>query len=603
MRLPWRLGRLVLEFMGFSSFVLKTDERVERFSHHKWAGLIFFVGLFLFLAILYFCFCFAPRSYYDIYQNDLPLAAQFLGFGSWVQSGIYLGLAAISLGLAIASLVILKKHGRLTSAKMTGFYVYVGCLLMVSYLFILKVNTQVGHMDWCVWNYYDDGNTDFRPGHWTVILDIFRHGSVEEMPVVNGAYWYGNQYYQNKFWHYLMAYWMKFNGLFINVGNAQTADAIRHSFAFTETEDVLFETIRIPVAYIGCCTLIMVPKLAGKFHVKGTTLTIAMACFAFTPMLIALPAYLNNDSLAFFFSELALYYALEWYDTYSWKSIVLIAVTLGLGMATKFNVGVLSVPIAALFVYDLIGLYQKKEGGFTEKFVSHPYRTFWLQILVFAVIVFPLGLFFAIYNNAKWGIPFGFVWDNGHDSSIYISPDAYPWPLRFLIFPAPDMFFSLWFLPFRRGVKGNYYDVWGTQDFNVWTGFFKTTLFNGANFGDYAIGSNPYLIAGGAIIYSIGFIIAMFALVYIWWYVVNWIRGHHKIVHDFSFYALLSLAVVEAVSYIYFNDRYPYNCTMYARYIVMFYFPLYFALGHGVVKAKRYLAFLSYRKRNLSKSA
>jgi hypothetical protein len=582
--------------MGFQNWIYNIDDKLTRFAKWKRRYLVLFPSLFLLISILYYAFCFSPRSYSDVYANSGDMFKNFCGFGSLTQAILFLVLLFLVLAFSIVYLVILHKGKRLNGHKWGVFFVFLLSVFILCVNFALKANAQVGHTDWCPFDFYDSGNTAYRPGHWGVILDIFRHGTIEDFPKVNGSYWYDNQYYQNKLWHYLLAYFMRFNSLFIQVGDQWTADALTYNYAFTETEDVLMETTRIPVIFIGMATSIMSLRLIEKFHISGVREALVMGLFAFTPLFIMLPAYYNNDSLSFLFALIALYYTLDWHETFSWRSIILIALGIGLGMATKFNVGVMALPVAGVFLYELIRLYAKKEGGFAGVFKEHPYRRFWLQILVFVVIVFPLGLFFSVYQYKVYGIPLFYVWDNGTGTSIYINPEKYNAFIRFFIYPAPDMFFSLFLKPFRQGTVGNYYDVWGTQDFNIWTGFFQSTVFNAANMDDYPAYETWYLLTGAAILYSIFFLLSLYLLASLLVFVVNCFRGKFKGWFSFRFYFLLGIAVTEILSFIYFNWRYPHSCTYHARYILEFFFPLYLALAEALRRGYVYAKFLRLKR-------
>lgn len=583
--------------MKFSLLCLKLDDALARFRAKKAFRWILYPALLLFVYVLYFAFCFSPKSYYEVYASFGGILQGYCGFGSLAQLIIYYVLLLLSLVFGVLYLLSLRKAGRLDGHKVGVFFVFLLSALSLSFLFTLKANTQVGHVDWCLWNYYDDTNTGYRPGHWTVIMDIFHNGSVEEFPMVNGQYWYDNQYYQNKFWHYLIAYFMRFNALFVHVGDTATADAVIHGFIYSETEDVLMEMNRIAIAYIAILSAIMALKLLEKLRLRGSRLSIAMGLYAITPIVFILPSNLNNDSLELLFSQLALYFALAWHEKHSYKNIILVALMLGCGMATKLNAGVVAFPIAVLFLYELIGLYRKKEGGFAGDFPHHPYRNFWLEILVFAVIVFPLGLFFTFYNHFAYGMPLGYVWDNGPDSAIYINPSAYNPFLRYFLFPAPDLFFSIWSQPFRNN------DVWGMQDFNIWTGFLKTSITNGANLGDYPDALNPAVWVGGYLLYIIMFVLAMFGFAFFIFYVIRTLRGRERGFKGFAFYAFLVLALSELVSYVYFNWEYPYSCTMHARYIILFYLPLYAMLAEAFHRCSAFIALLRYRQKQRRLSA
>jgi hypothetical protein len=575
--------------MSLSNIVTKLDERLETLGKKKGFYFVFFPLLFIFLYALYFIFCFSPKSYYEVYQDSsISLAKDYLGFGSYAQMIVYFVLLILFWVFLLIYQHLLKKNGRLTNEKLSIIFVILSSSLVVSYVFTLKANAQIGHTDWCMWDYYTDNDNSYRPGHWHVILDIFRTGKLPDPPLVNGEWYYNNQYYQNKLYHLLSAYFMRFNSLFINVGGANTVDATLHSFVYTETEDVLMETTRILCSFYGVSMMVMARHLFKKFNLKEARLSIATFLFVFTPMFIILAGSMNNDCLALLFALWAVYFTIEYKEKKKWSSIIMIGVTLGLGMATKFNVGVIAIYIAGVFLFMMIQLYQKKKEGIYGVY-PHPYRTFWLQILVFAAIVFPLGLFFTVYNYVKYQIPFGFIMLNPVTSPVFVNQDFYNLFLRFFVFPAPDMFFSIFTCPYRYLDSGVLIDVWGHQDFNIWTGLFKTTIFGEANFYDYPDASRIPLLIFAYLLYAVAFILCISLIVYGIIYIVKAIRGKKKGVMNFNFASLICIAFFEIVSYMYFNYKYPFTCTMNSRYVVFLFIPLYAAMASMLRRGYVYL--------------
>jgi hypothetical protein len=583
--------------------MLKVDDHLTRFFAWKWHLFVLLPGLFLLISLLYYAFCFSSRSYAEVYQGSASWLSDYCGFASLGQGIAFFVLVILLLAFAIALLVVLKKAGRLNGRKWGIFFAFLLATSSFSLTFALKANANFGHIDWCLWNSYADGSGNSSAGHWGVILDIFRHGTLADFPKdSSGNYLFNNQYYQNKLWHYLMAYFMRFNGLFIHVGDAITADASANGFAFTETENALMETIRIPVSFIGIWTAIALVRLLEKLGAHDNVEAVAMGLFACTPIFTMLPSELNNDSLSFLLTILALYWTLEWHQHFSWHAIILIAFDLGLAMAAKFNAGVMALPIAGVFLYELIRLYQKKEAGFAGAFKEHPYRNFWLQIASFVVIVFPLGLFFTVIQNKLYGIPYFYVWYYGVEARNYVSPEVYNPFIRFFIYPAPDMFFSIFPKFFRSGSTYPYNDPWGGQDFNIWTGFFKSALFNSGDLDSYPSAKTPLLMTGAITLYVLAFLLSIFGLVYGVFFLVRLFRGKRRSALTFRFFLLLGIAVTEIISYIYFNFAYPFSCTSNCRYILEFFFPLYLFWATGLHRAKDFCSLkMKYHRQKSTK--
>lgn len=551
----------------------KIDDALTGFAHKKWRYWVIFPGLLLLLYLVYFIFCFVPYSYSDIYASGSTIDS-LLGVRSYVSAIVFISLSLLLIIALILSLIFLKKQGRLTSGKITVFFIIQYGILITLFTFLVKANTSLGHSDWCVFDYYTANDSAYRPGHWKVILDIFRSGLLPDPPVVNGSYWFENQYYQNKFFHLAMGYFMRWNGLFVNVGSAITPDAAANAYSFTETEYVLMEMNRILQVYFGLLMPIFFAKLIKTLGFEGKRVSLTMGLFLAIPMILLLPLFLNNDLLAFDFTLLALIYALKWHQNPTYRNIVFSGLAMGLGMATKFSVGMMAFVIGPLFLYDLGRIYQKKDQAFLSRYAKHPYWNLYGQFACFAAIVFPLGLFFTIFNNLQYGIPLGYVWDNGHNARIFVNEEYYNAFLRYVLFPAPDMFFSIAPLLYRQGSAGAYFDVWGTQDFNIWTGFFKSALFNGANFFDYEMFHAWYYQVIFYTISVVYFLLAIYIVFSAYFYLGKIIKAKGKGYASERTLFLALLSLVEILSYLYFNFRYPYTCTMHARYILPFFVPL-----------------------------
>jgi hypothetical protein len=519
-------------------------------SKKKWRFAITLPLLFLFLVLLYFSFCYQEGVYSGStgFKSDaaLTIAIVFLvGF-----------VIAI-----IAYFTVMGIEKKLTANRLAFCFVLLSCAVLLFFGGIRMMNNNVWKHDWSVY---------YNSGHWDVIYEIFNTGKWPDVSLVSQAY-------QPKLWHTCMALFMKFMSWFmpIPVNNAVPADAVMNFPLYTQYEYNLMESTRIMITYVGILTIYLGYRIFKEMDLKGPSLVIATALLCCTPVFWYLPFYANNDSFALFFAFLALYFALRYRHTHAWGDIIVTALAIGLGMECKLNAGLVAVPVAFIFLCELLRIYKKDE----TKTLLEPKevrRRFWLQILVFAVIVFPLGLAWSIYAKLKFNEPFGYVMDLEHDlqGNYYQNwmhiEESNPF-LRFLAYPSPDLFFgTIW------NMRGN--AVWGKQDFNIWTAFLKTALWGE---GTPAFNTTTTTYALCEIVYYLAIFVGILFLLSILYFAIRAIL-RKRLSNPFLAGLLGFFFLAQAFSYAYFAYRYPVGCSMNARYAMLLFIPLYAILAEGL---------------------
>ncbi|MBR4811908.1 MAG: phospholipid carrier-dependent glycosyltransferase, partial [Bacilli bacterium] len=358
-----------------------------------------------------------------------------------------------------------------------------------------------------------------------------------------------------------------------------------HFGEFTLFDYTAFETARIFLSFQGIITLYFAYKVIVELGLNKRVSIIGSFILFFTPAFWFISAYKNNDSLSLLFSFAALYAAIRYHKTRSYVPLVATALCIGLGMETKLSTVVVAFPVAAIFLIDLIGLFRK--DGKWVKADNKELIKFIIQMGVFAVIVFPLGLFFEIYAKVKYDRPIAYVWDlvgiYGTDYFMYIDPEIYPMWARLFIFPSPDLFYHITNVRSAAGSPQDYY--WGTIDFNCWTAFLKTGLFSEGDIrwmadsmGEF---KNPFwilvsLVYTFSIMTGIAFVIG--GVFFIVKKIISLVKGE-KQQNDFVFYFLVVTFFSSAISYMAFCMRYPVGCTMNARYAMLLYLPIGLTVG------------------------
>lgn len=191
-------------------------------------------------------------------------------------------------------------------------------------------------------------------------------------------------------------------------------------------------------------------KILKEFDIDGLPLWLATALLSFHPVLNYLSISITNDPLSLMLTVWAVYFAVRWYKEPTVKSIVGVALCVGLGMMTKLTVALIAPPIALLFV---VKFFKDKQ------YISHL-----KQFGIFSVICFPLGLFWSVRNWWLFKTPVTYVQSLTEKSGQYIG--GYSNAQRFGLPPFSD---------FTR-VDSSWSR--GTADHNLWSQTLRTSLFD-----------------------------------------------------------------------------------------------------------------------------
>ena len=546
----------------FKEHFTKFDEMLCSFFKKKWAPFVIWPVAVLLMYAIYFLF---------VYQQEMYGKIGFNGQASRVIFVIALVLYEL---FTVGYFVLAAVYGKLTTRKAVFLFFMMSAGLVLPFTMARTYNDGSYTHDYGVFGDY---------GHWAIIYDIYKTGKIPAVDL-------GSQYYQPKLYHAAIAFFMRINSVLLP--HFQGSEAIvpnvassAHFGEFTLFDYTAFETARIFLSFQGIITLYFAYKVIVELGLNKRVSIIGSFLLFFTPAFWFISAYKNNDSLSLLFSFAALYAAIRYHKTRSYVPLVATALCIGLGMETKLSTVVVAFPVAAIFLIDLLGLFRK--DGKWVKANNKELIKFIIQMGVFAVIVFPLGLFFEIYAKMKYDRPIAYVWDlvgiYGTDYFMYIDPEIYPMWARLFIFPSPDLFYHITNVRSAAGSPQDYY--WGTIDFNCWTAFLKTGLFSegdirwmAESMGEF---KNPFWILVSlaytfSIMTGIAFVIG--GVFFIVKKIISLVKGE-KQQNDFVFYFLVVTFFSSAISYMAFCMRYPVGCTMNARYAMLLYLPIGLVVG------------------------
>lgn len=256
----------------------------------------------------------------------------------------------------------------------------------------LENNVLTGHLGYIFWLVKNHSVPDFDPRQ----VYQFNHPPVH---------------------HALCALWISFIGLFTDNTKTLIESAQYVTFIYSVITLFAFSKLIDEALNIGSCRekrSVMPEEEADRpikevgqlqrengnsaWKIKGKI--IALIIFAFQPTLIMTAGSLNNDGAGLMFQVLALWFALRWLRTKSYKDIMGIALTIGFGMLSKLSAGLVAVPIGAMLVYVFVKEWAEKKAFPGKRFI---------QYIAFGAVCFPIGLFWVLRCYIKFGMPFTYI--------------------------------------------------------------------------------------------------------------------------------------------------------------------------------------------------
>lgn len=567
--------------MSFSNIIAKGletfDGAIARFRSKKWHYAITIPGLLILLYALYFIFCFKDGTY-----SDFIAGYQRFGLRSEVCFFAMQWIWVILIFLAILYLILEASLRMITGKKIAATFLFISSLALIAFGYTTTAQSGGNYG----YGWHHDSGVLGTGNHWSIIFEIFESGKIP----ASVRY---NQYYQPKAYHAIMAAFMHFNDLFVSLSEESLGSielsGVTYDFSLNDYQ--LMEMNRILMAYVGILALLGIFLVYEKLLKKGAILAIACSLNLMIPQMWYIHFFLNNDGFAFCLTAFALYFALLYRERRSYFNIIMTAIFIGLSMMVKINSALVALPIALIFLLSLIDIWKKNPKKSKER------KGFLIQIAVFAVIVFPLGLWVPIHNYAAYDIPFGYVMELDRNGFLYIDPEFYNPFQRYIAFPSIDLFFSPFNHRSRSYSNGAYQNVWGEIDFNCWSAFIKTLCFEEQGGLDWTLKGDfaplQWLWTGFALTYyyvliilfllglagSIGLLIRRLVIC------LKMPKGERLSPwRNDSFLLLLTItmALTFGIGYVFFCYRYPFGCTQNSRYAMLFLVPAFIAVAYSL---------------------
>ena len=290
----------------------------------------------------------------------------------------------------------------------------------------------------------------------------------------------------------------------------------------------LFEAAKLVPCFASAATLWVTRSLCRAIDIKPRATALAIAIVAFQPTFYIFSSSVNNDPLMVLFFMIAVLYTIRWYSAPTMKNILLIALAIGLGMMTKLSAASVAFFTAPVFLAVLIKAVQARKAGPVIG-----------QFAAFLGVCVPLGLWYPLRNYLKFDQAFGHVFTISSTSQLYCGDKSFV--SRFFSFPLDQLVNPLYCQPYG--------------DYNIWIYTLKCSVFGEFSF-NWPEGLAAMLIVANLVL----ILVSLAAMVYVM------IRG--KEVGFFARLGLFWLWVVQMASFLAFNIRFPFGCTMDFRYIV-----------------------------------
>lgn len=528
---------------------------------HKLRFLLIGLGCIIFLYVMYFAFCFNAEPFYidrsNFWKDGRNIAFHIicwvLLFGGLV-TGVYLFINH-KLNYRIAAIII---------ALMGGIFVMIYGLSTPIYNYNGGWNQHDLYYG-SIWSRYymeDKDILDGGGGHFGMIMTIYRYNILPEIIQHNGVSDFSFsavlERYQPKLFYLISALFMKFQTIFIPANEGLVSIDGSTAYNLTNQEWALFESLRLLYTMMEWAQIYFIYKIFVRLKLQQKPLLIAFALAIFNPMWCYFANWANNDGMSTFFSIIAIYYVLCYMQDGKTYQLLLTALGIGCSMACKLGGALTAIIVAPLLIYRFIKSFKAPKQERKGPFKNLPEWGFvMIQYVAFALIVFPLGLGFPIYNYVRFGQDIVFF-SPVNNEALYIVNENFA--ERFLLFPNADTFRLLWVYHSNRNTPAY------IQDTSLITAIIKTSLYGEYGFGLSFIQCLALYISALALIFFMMFVTP--------YRIVRFIRSKAKQVNPLRIYLFAAIIIVCYGWAVYFVNSYPHTCNEDMRYIPLIILPL-----------------------------
>ena len=314
---------------------------------------------------------------------------------------------------------------------------------------------------------------------------------------------------------------------------------------FMTGTDPARESMQMLSLFYSMCVMITAYRLLRHFGLKGAALYIPLVIINFHPAFVLLSGSVNNDVLSVAFIMGAVICTLKWYENRDKKTILKLALCIGLGMMTKLSAALTAPPVALVFIIAFV------------KNCKNEWKPMLLQFLLFGLVCIPLGMWFPLWDYFRWGVPLNYVHEMPVTSFQYVGDR--PFIERITDFSAYQ--FSPVYEHWRRLDENNMFDIAEHSEHNPLIALLKNSVF-GESFNEYTFSRFPFVYRILPLLFGANVFLAASAFLSMLFTAVK------KCVAKAAEKAfLLALYAVLAVFFYKAAADYPFTCTMNFRYI------------------------------------
>ena len=225
----------------------------------------------------------------------------------------------------------------------------------------------------------------------------------------------------------------------------------------------LYSYCKILTFIYSVLTLIIIYKIIKEFDRPKIASNAFLAIMALYPGLIVMTTQYSNDCLSYLFFYLSLYLGIRWAKTKKLSTIICLALSIGFGMLTKVSVGLVAFIVGPMMIIIWIKSLTLNNKDLQ---IDEVKPSITVQLIIFALIVFPLGLSYSIRNYIVFGQGFGEISDVVKGSVFDMTQRNFTFAERYLTFA------------FGKLYDGRYDIFHDWTEYNIWVDLVKTSAFD-----------------------------------------------------------------------------------------------------------------------------